>query len=101
MVGSRIASVEAAIAARADAINANFAQTIAVAAREVAPSAPAMAAMRCAEMRRCSRMVRADVRYAQRGFTMIEVLVALAIIAVALAASLRAVGSLASGEAEL
>jgi general secretion pathway protein I len=52
-------------------------------------------------MRRCSRMVRADVRYAQRGFTMIEVLVALAIIAVALAASLRAVGSLASGEAEL
>ncbi|MEW9581237.1 type II secretion system minor pseudopilin GspI [Paraburkholderia sp. DGU8] len=36
-----------------------------------------------------------------RGFTMIEVLVALAIIAVALAASLRAVGSLASGEADL
>jgi general secretion pathway protein I len=36
-----------------------------------------------------------------RGFTMIEVLVALAIIAVALAASLRAVGSLATGEAEL
>ncbi|MCC8402095.1 type II secretion system minor pseudopilin GspI [Paraburkholderia sp. MMS20-SJTN17] len=35
------------------------------------------------------------------GFTMIEVLVALAIIAVALAASLRAVGSLASGEADL
>ena len=32
---------------------------------------------------------------------MIEVLVALAIIAVALAASLRAVGSLATGEAEL
>ncbi|MDE1181348.1 type II secretion system minor pseudopilin GspI [Paraburkholderia sp.] len=38
---------------------------------------------------------------AQRGFTMIEVLVALAIIAIALAASLRAVGSLASGEADL
>ena len=37
----------------------------------------------------------------QRGFTMIEVLVALAIIAVALAASVRAVGSLATGEAEL
>ena len=37
----------------------------------------------------------------QRGFTMIEVLVALAIIAVALAASLRAVGSLATGEADL
>lgn len=36
-----------------------------------------------------------------RGFTMIEVLVALAIIAVALAASLRAVGSLATGEADL
>jgi general secretion pathway protein I len=35
------------------------------------------------------------------GFTMIEVLVALTIIAVALAASLRAVGSLASGEADL
>jgi general secretion pathway protein I len=32
-----------------------------------------------------------------RGFTMIEVLVALAIIAVALAASLRAVGALATG----
>jgi general secretion pathway protein I len=40
-------------------------------------------------------------RMAQRGFTMIEVLVALAIIAVALAASLRAVGSLASSELEL
>ena len=37
----------------------------------------------------------------QRGFTMIEVLVALAIIAVALAASLRAVGSLANSEADL
>src|SRR6201999_3956195 len=36
-----------------------------------------------------------------RGFTMIEVLVALAIIAIALAASLRAVGSLANGEADL
>jgi general secretion pathway protein I len=35
------------------------------------------------------------------GFTMIEVLVALAIIAVALAASLRAVGALATGEADL
>ena len=36
-----------------------------------------------------------------RGFTMIEVLVALAIIAIALAASLRAVGALAASEAEL
>jgi general secretion pathway protein I len=36
-----------------------------------------------------------------RGFTMIEVLVALVIIAVALAASLRAVGSLASSEQQL
>jgi len=38
---------------------------------------------------------------ASRGFTMIEVLVALAIIAVALAASLRAVGMLANDEADL
>ncbi len=38
---------------------------------------------------------------AARGFTMIEVLVALAIVAVALAASLRAVGSLASAQTEL
>ena len=37
----------------------------------------------------------------EHGFTMIEVLVALAIIAVALAASLRAVGMLANDEAEL
>jgi general secretion pathway protein I len=37
----------------------------------------------------------------QQGFTMIEVLVALAIIAVALAASLRAVGSMAAGEQDL
>jgi general secretion pathway protein I len=36
-----------------------------------------------------------------KGFTMIEVLIALAIIAVALAASLRAVGSLATGESQL
>lgn len=36
-----------------------------------------------------------------RGFTMIEVLVALAIIAVALAASIRAVGTLATNSAEL
>jgi general secretion pathway protein I len=35
------------------------------------------------------------------GFTMIEVLIALAIIAIALAASLRAVGSLAIGERDL
>lgn len=53
-------------------------------------------------MRRCrSKAARAIGHGAQGGFTMIEVLVALAIIAVALAASLRAVGSLASGEADL
>ncbi|WP_244814828.1 type II secretion system minor pseudopilin GspI [Caballeronia sp. Lep1P3] len=46
--------------------------------------------------------MRAQVtRLAQSGFTMIEVLVALAIIAVALAASLRAVGSMATSEADL
>ncbi|MGH8777655.1 type II secretion system minor pseudopilin GspI [Paraburkholderia sp.] len=39
--------------------------------------------------------------HASRGFTMIEVLVALTIIAVALSASLRAVGSLATGESDL
>jgi general secretion pathway protein I len=36
-----------------------------------------------------------------RGFTLIEVLVALAIVAIALAAALRAVGALAASEAEL
>ncbi|RQR60804.1 type II secretion system protein GspI [Burkholderia sp. Bp9002] len=36
-----------------------------------------------------------------RGFTMIEVLVALAIIAVALAASIRAVGTMATGSSDL
>ncbi|WP_321844279.1 type II secretion system minor pseudopilin GspI [Paraburkholderia bannensis] len=41
------------------------------------------------------------LRRTSRGFTMIEVLVALAIVAIALAASLRAVGSLATSEAEL
>jgi general secretion pathway protein I len=45
------------------------------------------------------RTIRRDA--AVRGFTMIEVLVALAIIAIALAASLRAVGSLAASEAGL
>ncbi|WP_414696895.1 type II secretion system minor pseudopilin GspI [Paraburkholderia sp.] len=45
--------------------------------------------------------MRGIARRPQRGFTMIEVLVALAIIAVALAASIRAVGNLATGEADL
>jgi len=56
----------------------------------------------CRTTRTPSRFpMRAIARRTQRGFTMIEVLVALAIIAVALAASLRAVGSLATGEADL
>jgi len=40
-------------------------------------------------------------RHSARGFTLIEVLVALAIVAIALAAALRAVGSLAASEADL
>jgi hypothetical protein len=44
VVGSRTASVEAAIAARADAINTFFPATVAVAARESAPPPAAMAA---------------------------------------------------------
>ncbi|KVU55307.1 type II secretion system protein GspI [Burkholderia cepacia] len=39
--------------------------------------------------------------HARRGFTMIEVLVALAIIAVALAASIRAVGTMATNASDL
>ena len=54
--------------------------------------------VRSAGRRRASRTFRVS---RARGFTMIEVLVALAIIAIALAASLRAVGSLATSEAEL
>jgi general secretion pathway protein I len=49
-------------------------------------------------MRHARRLPRASKA---RGFTMIEVLVALAIVAIALAASLRAVGSLAASEGEL
>jgi general secretion pathway protein I len=45
--------------------------------------------------------MRRRIQSAERGFTMIEVLVALAIIAVALAASLRAVASLATSEQDL
>ena len=52
-------------------------------------------------MRRTGCRKQVAGRAAARGFTMIEVLVALAIIAVALSASLRAVGSLATGEADL
>lgn len=53
-------------------------------------------------MRKATRFVpRHDARTAMRGFTMIEVLVALAIVAIALAASLRAVGSLAASETDL
>lgn len=53
-----------------------------------------------AQTRARTRPVRGAGKEA-RGFTMIEVLVALTIIAVALSASLRAVGSLATGEADL
>ena len=53
----------------------------------------------------CVRRSRGAVQKLNRqdvdGFTMIEVLVALTIIAVALAASIRAVGSLATGEVDL
>jgi len=48
-----------------------------------------------------ARRGRASCPRGARGFTMIEVLVALAIIAIALAASLRAVGALATSEADL
>jgi len=56
---------------------------------------PKRGEVRASLRRRGTRLVRA------RGFTMIEVLVALAIIAIALAASMRAVGNLAASEADL
>ncbi|CAB3758957.1 type II secretion system minor pseudopilin GspI [Burkholderia paludis] len=51
--------------------------------------------------RACAGAPPAAVRIGARGFTMIEVLVALAIIAVALAASIRAVGTMATNSADL
>jgi general secretion pathway protein I len=52
-------------------------------------------------MRAARSLPRVVLPARSRGFTMIEVLVALAIVAIALAASLRAVGSLAASEADL
>jgi general secretion pathway protein I len=65
------------------------------------PTPTAFAVPRAGCRRSPARTGSVSLGRAARGFTMIEVLVALAIIAVALAASLRAVAALAANESEL